>query len=521
MPTDGMCRTWNPADTNPAPQHHHHHHAEPPPPPQHHHHHHQQQQPQPQLHQPHDWDINDTNIPPITRFDTWCEWPDGHCRLAYPPDSDAARRHASGWAMRNTNNHNVHILKKSCLGVLVCAKRCDVHLRPAICDKARRKQRGKPCPTPGCGGRLDVLPCRGHCGYPVTHFWRHTDHGVFFQAKGVHDHPRPEPKATAEVRRSLSGSTTSLRRGRPAPATSTSPSSSSSTTTSPLMFSGNGNIKLEKMESAHEQQPLHQSPVQNPVMAPITTPPHAVAEFFASNPYTVTEQDSLSSSAYLGEYIHPPEDYCWQQPQQQLQPPQQPILEMSCTVLQPEYGVHQQHPPHEEYGYQWTETDSVHLYSMDDNRMMTVPANAADLHEGYYVQPQQDLSQQQLQEQSPFLLDYGYYSVPPEYGPDVQVQPETRAVIQMMSMHPFVLSANLHNGALVANYPFDKSRSGRPKEYTSTPDDDTFRALALAYSRHHPKMADDSFPGCDEDDKEFQKNDGITNGAKWYSVRGG
>ena len=29
-----------------------------------------------------------------------------------------------GWAMRNTNNHNVSILKKSCLGVLVCSKRC-------------------------------------------------------------------------------------------------------------------------------------------------------------------------------------------------------------------------------------------------------------------------------------------------------------------------------------------------------------------------------------------------------------
>ena len=30
----------------------------------------------------------------------------------------------SGWAMRNTNNHNVNILKKSCLGVLICSRRC-------------------------------------------------------------------------------------------------------------------------------------------------------------------------------------------------------------------------------------------------------------------------------------------------------------------------------------------------------------------------------------------------------------
>lgn len=62
---------------------------------------------------------------------------------------------------------------------------------------------GKPCPNRKCSGRLEVLACRGHCGYPVTHFWRHTEHAIFFQAKGSHDHPRPEPKATAEARRSL------------------------------------------------------------------------------------------------------------------------------------------------------------------------------------------------------------------------------------------------------------------------------------------------------------------------------
>ena len=60
---------------------------------------------------------------------------------------------------------------------------------------------GKACPNPNCDGRLELLPCRGHCGYPVTHFWRHTGGSVFFQAKGVHDHPRPEVKASAEARR--------------------------------------------------------------------------------------------------------------------------------------------------------------------------------------------------------------------------------------------------------------------------------------------------------------------------------
>ncbi|GAB0094443.1 Transcription factor glial cells missing [Sergentomyia squamirostris] len=158
-----------------------------------------------------DWDINDTIVPriPDTEFDEFCEWADGHCRLVYPVIIDDARRHSSGWAMRNTNNHNVNILKKSCLGVLLCSARCRlpngdrIHLRPAICDKARRKQQGKPCPNRTCSGRLEILPCRGHCGYPVTHFWRHTEYAIFFQAKGVHDHPRPEAKGCSETRRSL------------------------------------------------------------------------------------------------------------------------------------------------------------------------------------------------------------------------------------------------------------------------------------------------------------------------------
>ena len=100
-----------------------------------------------------DWDINDTVVPMVSVYDDFHDWANGHCRLIYSSTNEDAKKHSSGWAMRNTNNHNVSILKKSCLGVLLCTARCklpnggSVHLRPAICDKARRKQQGKQCPN--------------------------------------------------------------------------------------------------------------------------------------------------------------------------------------------------------------------------------------------------------------------------------------------------------------------------------------------------------------------------------------
>lgn len=139
-----------------------------------------------------EWDINDAIVPhvPDQEFDEFNEWSDGHVRHIYSLHNEEAKKHISGWAMRNTNNHNVNILKKSCLGVLVCSQHCTlpngskINLRPAICDKARRKQEGKACPNKSCrGGRLEIKPCRGHCGYPVTHFWRHSGNAIFFRPR--------------------------------------------------------------------------------------------------------------------------------------------------------------------------------------------------------------------------------------------------------------------------------------------------------------------------------------------------
>ncbi|XP_038129275.1 chorion-specific transcription factor GCMb [Cyprinodon tularosa] len=153
------------------------------------------------------WDINDPKLPQdLKQFDPFQEWTDGYVRYIYSADDKNAQRHLSGWAMRNTNNHNCQILKKSCLGVVVCSRGCTLadgsrlQLRPAICDKARQKQQKKMCPN--CNAALELLPCRGHSGYPVTNFWRVDGKAIFFQAKGVHDHPRPESKSETEARRS-------------------------------------------------------------------------------------------------------------------------------------------------------------------------------------------------------------------------------------------------------------------------------------------------------------------------------
>ena len=97
-----------------------------------------------------------------------------------------------------------------------------------------------------------------------------------------------------------------------------------------------------------------------------------------------------------------------------------------------------------------------------------------------------------------------------------RVQQETQAIIDWLKQYPFVLSANLHNGALVVNYPYDNSHSGR-SVYTPTSDEDIFKQLSLAYSYGHPTMY--LGPLCPDGEGGFR--DGITNGAEWYNVDGG
>jgi carboxypeptidase D len=88
------------------------------------------------------------------------------------------------------------------------------------------------------------------------------------------------------------------------------------------------------------------------------------------------------------------------------------------------------------------------------------------------------------------------------------IQPETSAIIQWSKQYPFVLSANLHGGAMVANYPYDTNLQSQTK-FSPSPDEETFKMLSKAYSEAHLKMYKGNF--CNE---RFE--DGITNGAQWY-----
>ena len=110
---------------------------------------------------------------------------------------------------------------------------------------------------------------------------------------------------------------------------------------------------------------------------------------------------------------------------------------------------------------------------------------------------------------------------PDQYFPSLNTnhQPETIAVMKWINSIPFVLSANLHGGSIVANYPFDDTPSGK-ESYSRSPDDAVFRHLALTYSKAHPIMGGGRpCPASAYPDEYFR--DGITNGAEWYVVKGG
>ncbi|KAI1882043.1 hypothetical protein AGOR_G00246630 [Albula goreensis] len=95
---------------------------------------------------------------------------------------------------------------------------------------------------------------------------------------------------------------------------------------------------------------------------------------------------------------------------------------------------------------------------------------------------------------------------------------EVRAIMDWLSSESFVLSANLHGGAVVASYPYDNSNGGAELQRGSSvsPDNDVFVHLAKTYSFSHTHMHKEN--NCYES-KDFKN--GITNGYYWYPLSGG
>ncbi|CAD6190947.1 unnamed protein product [Caenorhabditis auriculariae] len=97
---------------------------------------------------------------------------------------------------------------------------------------------------------------------------------------------------------------------------------------------------------------------------------------------------------------------------------------------------------------------------------------------------------------------------------------ENVAVMKWLKSYPFVLSANLHGGSLVANYPYDDSVTGKDGIYTPSLDDMLFVELSYRYARAHSKMWKTGRRcGLSADGDNFLN--GITNGAGWYHLAGG
>lgn len=88
--------------------------------------------------------------------------------------------------------------------------------------------------------------------------------------------------------------------------------------------------------------------------------------------------------------------------------------------------------------------------------------------------------------------------------PSSAIQPETQAIMNWLKNNDFVLSANFHGGAVVANYPYDNTADRRSVN-SPTNDDDMFRSIAVTYAQNHLSMQQ---PNCGQ-----QFANGITNGG--------
>ena len=92
------------------------------------------------------------------------------------------------------------------------------------------------------------------------------------------------------------------------------------------------------------------------------------------------------------------------------------------------------------------------------------------------------------------------------------LEPEVEVLMGWAYGESFVLSANLHTGAVVASYPYDAAPGIPDGVPALTPDDDLFVDMATTYASNNPPMFANNTP-------PFQN--GIVNGNHWFIVQGG
>ncbi|KRY77223.1 Carboxypeptidase -like protein [Trichinella pseudospiralis] len=99
------------------------------------------------------------------------------------------------------------------------------------------------------------------------------------------------------------------------------------------------------------------------------------------------------------------------------------------------------------------------------------------------------------------------------------VQPEVKAVINWSHRIPFVLSANLHGGSTIVNYPYDDNIDNLSQD-TPAPDAAVFKTIGYSYARAHPNMWMSGYR-CGFQGYGQYMPDGLINGAVWYPLSGG
>ncbi|KAI5718674.1 hypothetical protein M8J77_025030 [Diaphorina citri] len=154
-----------------------------------------------------------------------------------------------------------------------------------------------------------------------------------------------------------------------------------------------------------------------------------------------------------------------------------------------------------------------------------------------------NINNHDLNRQFPDYFRHNRSNIPTLVSTSQSIDPEVQAVIDWMNSVPFVMSLQLHGGNVVASYPYDSFYGESPnerlirqygtddvekiskikvkvtkKEPALTPDTDVFLHLASTYARLHPTMhMKRPCPG----NTVLEFENGVTNGAAWYSFSGG